>query len=87
MTPEYNRHSRELELSILFPSLPVGIVGRGTNYPAQKECLQILKCDTSGQKVASLDAVPAFVLALGASTSAAVTNNTFASAHVRLRKL
>ena len=42
LTPEYNYETGDLRLSVFFPSLPVGVIGGGTAYPAQRECLGLL---------------------------------------------
>lgn len=86
LTPEYNHETGELKLSMFYPSLPVGVIGGGTSYPAQKECLGLLKCDGPGFKGRLAGLVAAFALALDVSTGAAVTNSSFTDAHARLRK-
>ncbi|KAA8645087.1 hypothetical protein EYZ11_007419 [Aspergillus tanneri] len=86
LTPEYNYQTGELRLSMYFPSLPVGVIGGGTSYGTQKECLGILNCDGPGMKGRLAGLIAAFSLALDASTVAAITENTFSHAHERLRK-
>ncbi|OQE82473.1 hypothetical protein PENNAL_c0036G10190 [Penicillium nalgiovense] len=42
LTPEYDHESRQVKLTLYFPSLPVGTVGGGTAYETQREALGIL---------------------------------------------
>ena len=37
LTSEYDHTTEELKMSVFFPSLPVGVVGGGTNYVPQKQ--------------------------------------------------
>ncbi|KAF9760826.1 hypothetical protein IL306_004106 [Fusarium sp. DS 682] len=86
LTSELDRKTGALTMSLYLPSQPVGTLGGGTGLPMQKEALKLLKCDGDGgeqkQRLAGL--IAAFGLALDASTSAAITNDTFTASHMRL---
>lgn len=86
LTPEYNYKTGDLRLLLFFPSLSVGVIDGGTAYPAQRECLGLLKCDGTGMKGHLAGLIAGFSLAPDVSTCAALTNNTFTDAHIRLRK-
>lgn len=86
LTSEYDYTTGELKMSAFFPSLPVGVVGGGTNYVPQKQFLEFLKCNGSGMKLRFAGLIGAFALALDASTSAAIANNTFTHSHQRLAR-
>lgn len=85
-TPEYNWNTKELKFALFIPSLPVGVVGGGTIYETQKECLELLKCRGPGMKRRLAGLIAAFALALDVSTVSALTTNTFSRAHERLRR-
>jgi hypothetical protein len=55
----------------------VGTVGGGTGYETQKKALELLKCAAPGMKGRLTGLIAAFALALDASTSAAIANDTF----------
>jgi NADP-dependent 3-hydroxy-3-methylglutaryl-CoA reductase len=76
----------ELTLSLYFPSLAVGTVGGGTQYPTQREALELIDCYGSGKKLALAETVAAFALALEVSTLAALANDTFAQSHMELAR-
>lgn len=86
LTPEYDWTTKELRLTMFFPSLPVAVVGGGTFYPTQQESLRLLGCQGSGGKRRLAGLVGAFALALDVSTSAAIANNTFAQSHATLAR-
>ncbi|PYH89596.1 substrate-binding domain of hmg-CoA reductase [Aspergillus ellipticus CBS 707.79] len=86
LTPEYDRESERVTLSLYFPSLPVGVVGGGTRYATQQEALRIMRCDGAGKKRQLAGFIAAFALALEVSTAASVVNNTFAQSHERLAR-
>ncbi|KAF3032107.1 hypothetical protein E8E12_002898 [Didymella heteroderae] len=86
LTPEYDWTTKDLRLSMFFPSLPVGVVGGGTYYAAQQESLQLLDCQGPGGKRRLAGLIGAFALALDVSTIAAIANNTFAKSHAALAR-
>jgi hydroxymethylglutaryl-CoA reductase len=86
LTPEYNHHTKELKMTMYFPSLPVGVVGGGTLYDTQRECLNTLRCIGPGMKRRLAGLIAAFAIALDVSTSAAIVNNTFTQSHRRLAR-
>ncbi|KAL5401417.1 hypothetical protein PMIN03_011531 [Paraphaeosphaeria minitans] len=86
LTPEYDWTTKELRLTMFFPSLPVAVVGGGTFYETQQEYLRLLRCDASGGKRRLAGLIGAFSLALDVSTSAAIANNTFAQSHANLAR-
>lgn len=86
LTSELDRDTGNLTMSIYFPSMPVGTVGGGTGYSTQAEALRMLGCEGPGRKHALAGIIASFSLALEVSTSAAVTNDTFASSHIRLAR-
>lgn len=86
LTPEYDWTTKELRLTMFFPSIPVAVVGGGTFYETQRESLQLLRCDASGGKRRLAGLIGAFSLALDVSTSAAIANNTFAQSHAKLAR-
>ena len=86
LTPEYDYETGNLRLSLFFRSLPVGVIGGGTMYPAQRERLGLFKCDGTGMNGRLASLIAGFALALDVSTCAAFTNHMFADAHIRLRK-
>jgi hydroxymethylglutaryl-CoA reductase len=44
LTAELNESTKELTLSLFFPSVVVGTVGGGTGYATQKEALELIGC-------------------------------------------
>lgn len=86
ITMELDKDTGDLTMSIYFPSMTVGTVGGGTGYATQAEALRMLGCDIPGKKYALAGIIASFALALEASTSAAVTNDTFTSSHVRFAR-
>jgi NADP-dependent 3-hydroxy-3-methylglutaryl-CoA reductase len=81
LTPEYNWEAKNLKLSLFFPSLPVGVVGGGTYYPAQRASLEMLKCSGPGMKRRLAGLIVSFALALDISTCAALASGTFTQSH------
>ncbi|KAH8747281.1 hydroxymethylglutaryl-CoA reductase [Diaporthe sp. PMI_573] len=73
-------------MTLYFSSLPVGTVGGGTGYATQKEALELVKCTAPGMKGRLAGVMAAFALALDASTSAAIANDTFTQSHMRLAR-
>lgn len=86
LVPEYDHATRDLKISLYCPSLPVGVVGGGTGYESQKECLKLLDCVGSGKKEQLAGLIASFALALDISTAAALANNTFSESHHRLAR-
>ncbi|KAI1670796.1 Hydroxymethylglutaryl-coenzyme A reductase [Pyrenophora tritici-repentis] len=86
LTMEYNRETKSLKLSLFFLSLPVGVVGGGTGYAAQKASLELLKCHGPGMKRRLAGLTAAFALALDVSTCAAMASGTFTGNHKRLAR-
>ncbi|PSN59226.1 hydroxymethylglutaryl-CoA reductase [Corynespora cassiicola Philippines] len=86
LTSEYDGETKILRLSLFFPSLPVGVVGGGTKYSAQKASLELLKCRGPGGKRRLAGLMVAFALALDASTAAAIASGTFTQSHKRLAR-
>ncbi|KAF4448487.1 hydroxymethylglutaryl-coenzyme A reductase [Fusarium albosuccineum] len=88
LTSELDAETGDLKMSLFFPSLPVGTVGGGTGFAMQKEALKVLQCDNGepGDKPKLAGIIAAFALALDASTSAAIANNTFTASHMRLAR-
>jgi NADP-dependent 3-hydroxy-3-methylglutaryl-CoA reductase len=86
LTAELNPTSHDLTLSLYFPSMLVGTVGGGTDYPTQKEALELIGCYGAGRKWALAETVAAFALALDVSTVSAIADNTFAASHERLAR-
>jgi hydroxymethylglutaryl-CoA reductase len=86
LTSELDEETKDLRMTLYFPSLPVGTVGGGTGYPTQKEALGLLGCDTPGMKSRLAAVIAAAALALEASTGAAVANDTFTQSHMRLAR-
>ncbi|PYH76917.1 substrate-binding domain of hmg-CoA reductase [Aspergillus uvarum CBS 121591] len=82
----YDQDTKDLTVSLYFPTLTVGIHGGGTSYETQREGLQIMKCSGSGLKGQFAGFIASFALGLELSTAAAFSNNTFARAHQTLRK-
>ncbi|KAI9933622.1 hypothetical protein ASPWEDRAFT_174784 [Aspergillus wentii DTO 134E9] len=83
---DYMPETERLVVSLYFPSLPVGVVGGGTLYPTQKECLEMMKCRGTGGKKRLAGIIASFALALEVSTAAALATNTFSQAHQRLAR-
>ncbi|KAJ3454280.1 hypothetical protein MRS44_018272 [Fusarium solani] len=88
LTSELDPGTGAISMSLYLPSLPVGTVGGGTAYPMQREALKMLQCDGDGaeQKERLAGLVAAFCLALDASTSSAIANDTFTASHMRLAR-
>jgi hydroxymethylglutaryl-CoA reductase len=86
LTPEYNYQTKELKMTLYFPSLPVGVVGGGTLYDTQREALNALGCTGPGTKRRLAGLIAAFAIALDVSTSAAIVSNTFTQSHQRLAR-
>ncbi|KAH8768393.1 hydroxymethylglutaryl-CoA reductase [Diaporthe sp. PMI_573] len=86
LTSELDNETKDLRLSLYFPSLPVGTVGGGTGYPTQREALKLLKCDGPDMKGRLAGIIASFALALDLSTGAAVANDTFTQSHMRLAR-
>ncbi|KAB8212978.1 hydroxymethylglutaryl-CoA reductase [Aspergillus novoparasiticus] len=87
LTSEYDSTTKQLTMTLYFPSLPVGTVGGGTGYPSQRACLDLLGCSDSPvgkRRLAGM--IAAFALALDASTSAALANDTFTASHMKLAR-
>ncbi|CAG7939305.1 unnamed protein product [Penicillium olsonii] len=86
LVPEYDHTTKDLQLSLYCPSLPVGVVGGGTGYESQKECLKMMDCVGPGKKEQLAGLIASFALALEISTGAAVASNTFSESHQRLAR-
>ncbi|OOF92692.1 hypothetical protein ASPCADRAFT_54566 [Aspergillus carbonarius ITEM 5010] len=86
LTPEYDRESQRVTLSLYLPSLPVGVVGGGTAYATQREALRIMQCDGPGGKHQLAGCIAAFALALEISTASSIITKTFAQSHERLAR-
>jgi NADP-dependent 3-hydroxy-3-methylglutaryl-CoA reductase len=86
LTPEYDWTTKELRLTMFFPSLPVAVVGGGTSYVTQQESLRLLGCQGVGGKQRLAGLIGAFALALDTSTIAAIANNTFSKSHAALAR-
>jgi NADP-dependent 3-hydroxy-3-methylglutaryl-CoA reductase len=86
LTLEYDKEAGCLKVSLFFPSLPVGVVGGGTGYEAQKASLRLLKCDKPGTKHRLAGLIAAFALALDISTLAALASGTFTQSHERFAR-
>jgi len=86
LTSELDNDTKDLKLTLYFPSLPVGTVGGGTGYPAQQAALKLLKCNAPDMKGRLAGIIASFALALDASTSAAVANDTFTQSHINLAR-
>lgn len=86
LVPEYDFDTKNLKISLYWPSLPVGVVGGGTAYETQNECLQIMKCLGPGMKGRFAGLIASFALALDVSTCSAVANHTFSQSHQRLAR-
>lgn len=86
LTSELDPSTGTLTMSLYIPSLPVGTVGGGTAYSTQKEALNILKCGEPGMKNRLAGIIGSFALALDASTSAAIANDTFTESHMRFAR-
>jgi NADP-dependent 3-hydroxy-3-methylglutaryl-CoA reductase len=82
LTTELDSDSQLLTLSLYFPSMAVGTVGGGTQYPTQREALELIGCSGPGKKHALAETVAAFALALEVSTIGAFANDTFAKSHM-----
>ncbi|KAF3917240.1 hypothetical protein AA313_de0200170 [Arthrobotrys entomopaga] len=78
--------TQDLTVSMFFPSMLVGTVGGGTDYPTQKEALEMIGCYGPGKKLALAETIAAFCLALDLSTTSAGTTNTFSDSHQRLAR-
>ncbi|KAF2633872.1 substrate-binding domain of hmg-CoA reductase [Macroventuria anomochaeta] len=76
-----NQETKNLKLSLFFPSLPVGIVGGGAIYASQKASLELLKCRGPGSKRKLAGLVTCFSMALGTSAAAAIASGGFTNAH------
>ncbi|KAH8743681.1 hydroxymethylglutaryl-coenzyme A reductase-domain-containing protein [Diaporthe sp. PMI_573] len=50
LTSELDDETKDLRMTLYFPSLPVGTVDGGTGYATQKEALQLVKCAAPGMK-------------------------------------
>jgi NADP-dependent 3-hydroxy-3-methylglutaryl-CoA reductase len=70
--------------SIVLPCLVVGTVGGGTDLPAQRDALCIMRCDGTGKVRRLAEIVCGFALALELSTMAAIAAGEFAAAHETL---
>jgi hydroxymethylglutaryl-CoA reductase len=86
LTTELDGDSQELTLSLYIPSVAVGTVGGGTQYPTQREALELIGCSGPGKKHALAETVAAFALALEVSTLGALANDTFAQSHKDLAR-
>ncbi|KAL2284421.1 hypothetical protein FJTKL_08833 [Diaporthe vaccinii] len=86
LTSDLDEETKDLRMTLYFPSLPVGTVGGGTVYPTQKEALELIGCAAPGTKGRLAGVIAAAALALEASTSAAVANDTFTQSHMRLAR-
>lgn len=86
LTTTYDVKTKILELSVFFPSLPVGVVGGGTMYPSQKASLDLLKCRELGGKRRLAGLIACFSMALDISTAAAIASGGFTDAHKKLAR-
>ncbi|KZM21976.1 Hydroxymethylglutaryl-CoA reductase (NADPH) [Ascochyta rabiei] len=86
LTTTYDADSKKLNLSLFFPSLPVGTVGGGTMYPSQKVSLELLRCQDPGSKRRLAGLVACFCMALDVSTAAAIASGGFTDAHKKLAR-
>ncbi|CAG9987135.1 unnamed protein product [Clonostachys byssicola] len=86
LTMEFDKSDEGLIVSLFFPSLTVGTVGGGTAYSTQRETLRALGCLGSNKKNALAGIIASFALALDVSTLAAIANDTFTDAHMRLAR-
>lgn len=86
LTLDFDWKTKTLKLSLFFPSLPVGVVGGGTSYTAQKASLELLKCQGPGTKRRLAGLVACFALALDVSTTAAIASGSFTQSHERLAR-
>ncbi|RFU35542.1 hypothetical protein B7463_g819, partial [Scytalidium lignicola] len=87
LTADLDEDTKLLSLSLYFPSLLVGTVGGGTQYPTQREALELIGCHGVGKKFALAETIAAFALALDVSTVSAITNDTFAKSHQNLARI
>ena len=86
LTAEFDANTKDLRLSLFFPSLPVGTVGGGTMYPSQEASLELLRCKGHGSKSRLAGLVACFCLALDVSTAAAIASGGFTNAHKKLAR-
>jgi NADP-dependent 3-hydroxy-3-methylglutaryl-CoA reductase len=86
LTSEYDHKTKELQLCLYFPTMPVGVIGGGTSYDCQREALKMMNCAGPGTKKRLAGTIASFALALDISTSAAAATNTFAESHQRLAR-
>ncbi|KAI9054078.1 hypothetical protein LZ554_001249 [Drepanopeziza brunnea f. sp. 'monogermtubi'] len=81
LTGEYDPTTKDLTLSLFFPSLLVGTVESSASYATQREALELIGCAGAGRKWAFAETVAGFALALDLSTLAAIASNTLAASH------
>ncbi|KAK2767754.1 hypothetical protein FQN54_003912 [Arachnomyces sp. PD_36] len=86
VTVDYDYETKDLKVSVYFPCLPVGVIGGGTGYDTQRECLEILGCAGRGMKGRLAGLIASFALALDVSTISAILTHSFASSHQRLAR-
>ncbi|KAJ4993971.1 3-hydroxy-3-methylglutaryl-coenzyme A reductase [Stagonosporopsis vannaccii] len=86
LTVTCDAQTKVLQLSLFFPSLPVGVVGGGTMYPSQKTSLDLLKCREPGGKRRLAGMIACFCMALDISTAAAIASGGFTDAHKKLAR-
>ncbi|KAF3918424.1 hypothetical protein ABW21_db0201075 [Orbilia brochopaga] len=86
LTHKLDHETKDLTLSMFFPSLVVGTVGGGTGYSTQKEALELINCYGPGKKFALAETIASFCLALDLSTASAGTTNTFSDSHKRMAR-
>jgi hydroxymethylglutaryl-CoA reductase len=86
LSMDFDWETKNLKVSLFFPSLPVGTVGGGTAYPSQKASLELLDCTGVGSKWRLAGLVACFAMALDISTLAAVASGGFTDSHKRLAR-
>ena len=86
LTMDYDELSKDLTISVYFPSIPVGTVGGGTGYSTQREALELLGCLGEGKKWALAETIASFAMALDLSTLSAMANDTFSNSHKKFAR-
>ncbi|KAJ5051482.1 uncharacterized protein L3040_001258 [Drepanopeziza brunnea f. sp. 'multigermtubi'] len=81
LTGEYDPTTKDLTLSLSFPSLLVRTVESSASHATQREALELVGCAGAGRRWAFAETVAGFALALNLSTLAAFASNTLAAGH------
>ncbi len=74
----------DLYLSLLLPSLQIGVAGGGTHLPRQHELLAMMGCEGHGKVTAFAEIIAGFCLAFELAAAASIASGELALVHEQL---